>query len=160
MKTLILILLIALSSTAFSQGDFFKNREADLEVGVNSNFNLYTFEVGLNLTNYHNKIDLRDLITDAIMLSSEFGFKNNFFLYAPKLTYSYNLALLNGSFNLINYNFENKHSLYLRPQIGISMFGYCEIVYGYNIPIIDKTNEFQGSMVTFRMKLIDVIKEL
>lgn len=57
MKTLILILLVALSSTAFSQGDFFKNRDKDLEVGVNSNFNLYTFEVGLNLTNYHNKID-------------------------------------------------------------------------------------------------------
>ena len=57
MKTLILILLVALSSTTFSQGDFFKNRDKDLEVGVNSNFNLYTFEVGLNLTNYHNKID-------------------------------------------------------------------------------------------------------
>ena len=57
MKTLILILLVALSSIAFSQGHYFKNRDKDLEVGVNSNFNLYTFEVGLNLTNYHNKID-------------------------------------------------------------------------------------------------------
>ena len=159
MKTLLTLLLVTLSSTAFSQGDFFKNREADLEVGVNSNFNLTTLELGLNEFKTFGG-SCTTIATDAIIYSSEFGMKNSEFLYAPKITYSGNLLFLDGSISAINYNYSRNHSLYLRPQIGVTLLGYVDLVYGYNIPIIDKTNEFQGSMVTFRMKLIDVIKEL
>ena len=158
MKTLLTFLILMLTTNAFSQGNFFKNRKSDLEIGLNSNFNLTTFELGLNQYKTFGG-SCTTIAADAMLYSSEFGMKNNHFLYAPKITYSGNLIFLNGSISAINYNYSTNHSLYLRPQIGITLLGYVDLVYGYNIPLIDRNREFQGSMLTFRMKLIDCIKE-
>ena len=157
MKTLLTILLIGYSTFSFCQSDFFKKREPDLEIGLNSNFKLNTIEIGLNLKK---EITLWGLINDAFILGSEIGTKNNEFLYAPKLTYSYNFAIINGSMSLVNYNYLNNHSLYLRPQIGGTIYGLVDLVYGYNIPLSNRNHEFQGRTITLRFKMIETVRTI
>ena len=155
MKTLLTILLIGYSTFSFSQSDFFKDRNPDLEIGINSNFELNTVEFGWNLKKENT---LWGLINNAIILSSEFGTKNNQFLYVPKLTYSHNFAIINASINILNYNYSQNHSIYIRPQIGGTIYGLVDLVYGYNIPLSNRNQEFQGSILTLRIKLIETVK--
>jgi hypothetical protein len=57
-----------------------------------------------------------------------------------------------------NYNYEKNSLVYIKPQLGISVLGSIDLVYGYNIPIIDKNHEFQGSMLTLRGNLFRISK--
>ena len=84
--------------------------------------------------------------------------KNNNMVIAPKITYSYNYILLNGSFSIINYNIGNQSSLYLKPQIGFTFCGLVDLVYGYNIPIIDRNFDFQGNTLTVRCNIFKTSK--
>lgn len=160
MKTLLTILLIGYTTFGFSQTDFFTDRDADLELGFNTKYHLNTVEIGLNLFKEYDAGGHGPFITDAFIISSEIGMKNNDFLYAPKIAYSYNLFLLNGSMSLINYNYLNNHSLYLRPQIGGTIFGLIDLVYGYNIPLSNRNHEFQGSTITLRFKMIETVRTI
>jgi hypothetical protein len=150
MKTILTIILIGFLSTIFSQTDYFKDRNADLEIGMNSNFNLSTLELGLNLKKDYSPWGL---ISDAIILGSEFGTKDNQFLFVPKLTYSYNFVLINGSFSILNYNYLQNHSIYLKPQLGVTLLGLIDLVYGYNFPLSNINHEFKGNTITLRFKL-------
>jgi hypothetical protein len=158
MKTLLTILLISYTTFSFSQSDFFRDRDADLEIGVNFNFKLNTVELGLNLLKDYPGQSCGGLIGDAFIISSEIGMKNNEFLYAPQIAYSYNLLLINGTMSLVNYNHLNNHSLYLRPQLGGTIFGLVDLVYGYNILLSNRNQEFQGSILTLRFKLIETVR--
>jgi hypothetical protein len=152
MKTLLTILLIGYTTFSFSQTDFFTERDADLELGINTKYHLNTAEIGLHLYREFKELSKQSWNSDAIILGSEFGIKNNSFLYVPKITYSYNYILVNGSLSLLNYNYSDNHSVYIRPQLGVTALGYLDIVYGYNIPLSKHNQEFQGSTVTLRMK--------
>ena len=158
MKTLLTILLIGYSTFSFTQSDVLKDRFANLELGVNTKYKLYTFDIGVNFDKIFMN-ETRILVnTDAIIFSSEFGMKNNSFLYVPKITYSYNYILLNGSISLLNYNYSDNHSVYIKPQIGGTFFGLIDLVYGYNIPLSNRNQEFQGSTLTLRIKLMETVK--
>ena len=159
MKTLLTILLIGYSTFSFSQSDFFKDRNPDLEIGINTDFKLNTLELGVNLYKVFGGSCHGPLVSNSLIFGAEFGMKNNDILYAPKITFSENLLFLDASISAINYNYLNSHNLYIRPQLGATYFGYIDLVYGYNIPIIDRNREFQGSMLTLRCKL-DFFKEI
>ena len=152
MKTLLILLLINLATIVFSQHQGYKDKKLDLEVGINFN-RLKTVELGVNLTKDMDGVST--LSTNAIILSSEFGSTNtNQFLYAPKLTYAYYFFIYNGSVSLINFNYNNNATLYFNPQIGISLFGLADLVYGYNFPIIDKNRMFDGNSLTLRCRIL------
>jgi hypothetical protein len=156
MKTWITLLTLITSIVSFGQKEFFKNRDKDLSLGVNSNIRLSTGEVGISFIKDYDRYGFN---TDVITLSSELGYVNNHFVVAPKVTYSYNyFFIFNGSVSLTNYNYEKNSLLYLKPQIGISVVGSLDLVYGYNIPIIDKNHEFQGSMLTLRGNIFRISK--
>ena len=159
MKLVYIILLLVFHVKTFAQKDFFKDRKADLELGINLKYNLTTVELGLNLFKDYPGQSCGGLLTNDIIIGSEFGLKNNDFIYVPKFTYSYNLILINGSISLLNYNYSENHSIYLRPQIGATFLGYIDLVYGYNIPIRDRNLEFQGNIITLRIKLFRTIKD-
>ena len=155
MKTLLTILSIGYSTFSFSQSDFLKDRKPDLELGLDSYSSIKNIELGLNLFKEYGH---GGVMGDALILGSELGMKNNSFLVAPKLTYSYYLFIINGSISLTNYNYDSKHSLYIRPEAGISLVSFIDLVYGYNIPIVDRNIEFQGSTLTLRMRLFGCMK--
>lgn len=155
MKTLLTILLIGYTTFGFSQSNFLKDRDADLELGFNTKYNITTAEIGLNL--YSEPF----WICDEIIIGSEIGLKNNQLIYIPKITYSYNYILVNGSLSFLNYNYSDNHSFYLRPQIGFTTFGDIDIVYGYNISLNQSNREFQGSILTIRFnKLFETFNSL
>jgi hypothetical protein len=158
MKTLLTILLIGYTTFSFSQTDFFTERDADLELGFNTKYNLTTAEIGVNFAQVYGGM-CSTFASDGIIFSSEFGMKNNNFLFAPKATYTFNFLLLDASMSVINYNYLNNHSLYVKPQIGATLLGYVDLVFGYNIPIVDRNVAFQGSTLTLRMRLLGSMKE-
>jgi hypothetical protein len=160
MKTLLTILLIGYTTISFSQSNFLKDRKPDLEIGLNSTGKLNTVELGWNSIKDYGGAGLYGLFTDGIIIGSEFGMKNNNLVIAPKITYSYNYILLNGSFSIINYNIGNQSSLYLKPQIGFTFCGYIDMVYGYNIPLSNRKHEFQGSTLTLRCNIFKTSKYL
>ncbi len=148
MKTFITLLTLIISTVSLGQTDFFENRKPDFEIGLNSNFKLTTGEVGVSFIKDYDRYGFN---ADVITLSSELGSVNNHIVVAPKVTYSYNyFFIFNGSVSIANYNYEKNSLLYLKPQIGISVVSSLDLVYSYNIPIIDKNHEFQGSMLSLR----------
>ena len=163
MKTLLTLLLIGYTTFSLSQSDFFEDRNADLELGINTKYHLNTFEIGLNLNREFNKfngLNRNSWNSDAIILSTEIGINNTSFLYVPKITYSYNYILINGSISLLNYNYSDNHSIYARPQIGGTIFGLIDLVYGYNIPLSNRNQEFRGSILTLRIKLTETVRAI
>ncbi len=151
MKTFIILITLIISIVSFGQKDFFKNWSKDLTLGLNSNFNLTTGEVGVSFIK-----EKEFTITNNIIISAEIGEKKTDLLIAPKLTYCYNYKLFNGSLSILNYNYGQSHTLNLKPQIGITIFGYADLVYGYNIPLLKNNHEFKGSMLTFRWRFFDM----
>jgi hypothetical protein len=158
-KLILTFIIIGYTTFSFSQSDFFKDRDADLELGFNAKYNLTTAEFGVNFAKVYGGM-CSTFASDGFIFSSEFGIKNNNFLFAPKATYTINLLFLDASFSVINYNYLNNHSLYVKPQIGATLLGYFDLVYGYNIPITDRNLDFQGSTLTLRMRLFGCMKEI
>ena len=158
-KLILTFIIIGYTSFSLSQSYFFKDRDADLELGFNAKYDLTTAEFGVNFAKVYGGM-CSTIASDGFIFSSEFGMKNNNFLFAPKATYTFNFLLLDASLSIINYNYLNNHSLYVKPQIGATLLGYVDLVYGYNIPIVDRNIDFQGSTLTLRMRLFGCMKEI
>lgn len=157
---LLLLFLLAIETVAFGQKDFFKNRETDLELGINVGSIKPTAEIGISILNNFPELSPLPFCSDALILATEFNYSNNQLLFAPKLTYSYNLILVNFSASLIDYNYNNLNGLYFRPNIGITTMGNIDLVYGYNIPLQHELYFVNTHTLTMRCRLFTTIKAL
>lgn len=70
----------------------------------------------------------------GIKLASEFNFSPNNFYIAPKISAQADLIFLALRVNIIDYTDFTHHDIKITPEIGITLLGHMDIMYGYNIP--------------------------
>ncbi len=155
MKLFFVFLLLVIHSILFGQKDFFKDRKADLELGINVGSRKPTFEIGLNLF----KLFDRGMVSNSLLLSSEFNYSNSNLLIAPKLTYSKSYLILNFSGSIIYYNYNHSNGLFFRPNFGFTYCGWLDLVYGYNIPLEHKLEFVNTHTITLRGRLFGILKD-
>ena len=68
-------------------------------------------------------------------LACEVSEMNDQWIVGPKLSYTVSVLLLNAGVNVIYYQYGSKGQPYFRPQVGLSLNGLADVVYGYNLPI-------------------------
>ena len=156
MKNILITGILFLYVNLYGQSDFFKDRKADLELGINVGAVKPTAEIGINLY----KLFDRGMTSNSLMISSEFNYSNDKLLIAPKITYSKIYLLINFSGSLINYNYNHQNGLFFRPNIGITYFGALDLVYGYNIPLQHELNFVNTHTITLRCRLFGTVKEV
>ena len=155
MKLICVLLFLVFQIKTFAQKDFFKDRKADLELGINVGAVKPTAEIGINLY----KLFDRGMTSNSLIISSEFNYSNDKLLIAPKITYSKIYLVINYSVSLINYNYNHQNGLFFRPNIGITNCGWMDLVYGYNIPIQRYFDFVPTHVITLRFKLFGIIKD-
>ncbi len=67
----------------------------------------------------------------------ETNFSNNHFVYAPKIGWEASVLLFGIRGNIISYIDKGKVDLRILPEIGISFLSGINLLYGYNIPLLD-----------------------
>lgn len=75
-------------------------------------------------------------------VASEFNFRfNNQFTLGPKISYEADFTIIGARVNLIDYTNFKENDICFTPEIGLTLMGYVNLFYGYNIPLSsDKTN--------------------
>ena len=160
MKLFFIIIILSIKTFSFGQKDFFKNREVDLELGINIGSVKPTAEIGLSILNNFPEFSPHPFCSDALILATEFNYSNNQLLFAPKLTYSYNLIFVNFSVSLIDYNYNNLNGFFFRPNLGLTTMGCVDLVYGYNIPLQHELYFVNTHTITLRCRLFSTVKAL
>ncbi len=158
MKVYAILLFITIETFGLCQKEFFKDRSIDIEFGVNIGAKNTSIEIGFNLFKEFTELSGHLYSSDALLLSSELIYLNNNLVLIPKISYSYNMIFLNFSGSLVNYNYNKLNEFYFRPAIGITLFGYADIVYGYNIPIHHSLEFVNTHTITLRGRLFGIFK--
>lgn len=73
-------------------------------------------------------------------MGSEFSLNKNFYI-GPKVGFEADFAFISAKLNLINYTDFNYYEPKLTPEIGLSIAGYLNVTYGYNISLTSKRIE-------------------
>jgi hypothetical protein len=70
----------------------------------------------------------------------EANFKQDNFIYAPKIGYELSATFFVLRANMVSYIDKNKVDLRILPEAGISLLGYFNLTYGYGIPTLNFEN--------------------
>jgi len=80
------------------------------------------------------------LANQNISLSSEFNFQFKDMILGPKLSYEYNFILAGVKLSYTHYfDLHGNADPRITPEAGISLVGFFNIFYGYNIPLTPHT---------------------
>lgn len=74
-------------------------------------------------------------LNGGFKVGSEFSFGENFFI-GPKIGFEMNFAVISTKLNIINYTDFKKYDPRITPEIGLSIWGYVNLTYGYNIKLL------------------------
>jgi hypothetical protein len=84
----------------------------------------------------------------------EFNFNTSHFIYAPKIGYEWTFIFFTLRGNVISYVDQRKIDLRFLPEIGLSMIGYANLTYGYNVPLLNfKSAEIDNHRITFTINI-------
>ncbi len=84
----------------------------------------------------------------------EANFSKNRFIYAPKIGYEFNALLIAVRGNVVSYIDNDQIDLRILPEIGLSMLGGVNIMYGYNIPTLNfRSPEINKHRISFTINL-------
>ena len=90
----------------------------------------------------------------GIKFSYEFNFESHHCFVAPKISYQCDLALIGIRISLIDYTNHIYNDYKFTPELGITLFGYLDLFYGYNIPLTkDKIENIGTNRITMTINL-------
>ena len=82
-------------------------------------------------------------------LGVEFNFNRDNFIFAPKIGYEVNLIIFATRLSLINYLSNGKSDIRLLPEIGITLFGWVDLTYGYSLSFSENSiNSLANNRIT------------
>jgi hypothetical protein len=88
--------------------------------------------------------------TMGFRIGSEFSLNDNFFI-APKVGAEFNFFFISAKMSLINYTDFKHYEPKITPEIGLSIVGFLNFTYGYNIPLSQRRME---NVPTYRFSVI------
>lgn len=100
-----------------------------------------------------NGIAIESFYTAGLKMGTEISFNDNFYI-APKIGIELNLLFVSAKASLINYTDFKHYEPKLTPEIGLSILGYLNLTYGYNISL---TSKHIANVPTHRITLSAVI---
>lgn len=155
-KILILIGLLLTNILAFTQNKHERNPflnqiyngKTDFIIGYQYlNYNSIDLGIarekrigGWGYSNYHINAEILKNNQNTL-IGTKAGFTMTFYLF------------LNLSANIINYSDFNKNTLTIKPEIGPTLLGFCDINYGYNFFINNNNFEISKHTIAFRVTL-------
>lgn len=90
------------------------------------------------------------LIASGLKFATEFNFNSENFIIAPKLGYEFNTPILGTRLSIIDYTNLTHHDFKFTPEIGLSLFTFINIFYGYNISLGDNSmSNIDTQRITF-----------
>lgn len=171
MKTLLIIIGLLVGGNVFGQnkenlihysGIFqpLKERNVNYIIGCK---NLNTLELGIALGARH--LSEYNLFYSNYHLSPEITFTPDNPILGTKVGFTNNLIFLNVGTQFIHYTDFQNQNFAIRPEIGLTLLGLTDLVYGYNF-IINKskienlTNHCISLRLTFGSENSKLIKQL
>jgi hypothetical protein len=77
--------------------------------------------------------------------SSEFNFISRQFFIGPKISYEADFILFGARLNIIDYTDFKQNDFRFTPEIGLTIIGFIDLFYGYNIPLSSTRLDYIGT---------------
>lgn len=87
-------------------------------------------------------------------LGVETNFKSNNFIIAPKLNAEVNITALSARIGFISYIQKDVFDLRFLPEIGLTLTGAVNLMYGYSVPLLsNRADDISGHRVTLTFNI-------
>lgn len=84
----------------------------------------------------------------------ETNFKSKDFVIAPKVNTELNIALLSVRVGFIDYISKGNHDLRFLPEIGLTLSGAANLMYGYGVPLLKNcTDDISRHRITLTFNI-------